>query len=231
MAPEPKVVFSLIFSILFSGMVLAGPALAVDGEAPNAVHNRLEKGEVVVDFKNVGKRKYVTGRIIINHRPEEVWPVMVNPFEFKRNIAPRMKALEILSDKINMSIQRVTVDAFPIPPVTYTVKSTYERTDNGSKIEFWRVAGMIKDFRGHWIMRPCSNGQKTELSYSMYIDPGFYVPQWIVRQCVKGELPKTLLALRKRVEEVCSDVSVLEKQTIMAALPLRKVADTPGHHI
>jgi len=231
MAPKPPVVFSLILSILFSGMVLAGPALAADGEAPDVVRNRLEKGEVVVDLKNVGKRKYVTGWIIINHRPEEVWPVMVNPFEFKRNIVPRMKALEILSDKINMSIQRVTVDAFPIPPVTYTVKSTYERTDNGSKIEFWRVAGMIKDFRGHWIMRPCCNGQKTELSYSMYIDPGFYVPQWIVRQCVKGELPRTLLALRKRVEEVCSDVSVLEKQTIMAALPLRKVADTPGHHI
>ena len=216
--------------------MLLAPVLSVSAGAenvspPNAVSEKLASGDVVVGLKNIGKRKYVTARIIIDHCPEEVWPIMVNPYEFKQNIAPRMKALEILCDKLNMSVQKVTVDAFPVPPITYTVKSTYERTDNSSRIEFWRVGGMIKDFRGHWDMKPCSSGMKTELSYSMYIDPGFYVPQWIVRQCVKGELPKTLLALRKRVEEVHFDQGTLEKQTIMAALPRQKLADVKEHQI
>jgi hypothetical protein len=53
----------------------------------------------------------------------------------------------------------------------------------------------------------------------MYVDPGFYVPQWIVREGVKGELPKTLRALKKRVKEVCVQAHSLEPKTILAANP------------
>jgi len=186
------------------------------------VRDRLERGEVVVSLKDVGSTKYVEGRVLINASPDKVWPIMVNPFEFQGKISPRMKAVEVMSDQANRSVLKVTLDVLLIPHFTYVVESLYE---NGESIAFHRVGGMLKDFRGSWVMSPVDNGNKTELVYCMYIDPGFPVPQWIIREGVKNELPKTLISLRQRVSAVNEHPSSKEHRTILAAL-----LKLPHHH-
>jgi len=182
----------------------------------------LEKGEVVVGLKNVGATKFVTGKIIINQPPDKVWPIMVNPFEFQGKISPRVKKVEVFTDEANLSVMKMTMDTSPIPflpQLTYTVESRYQQNERGGRIEFHRIAGMVRDFRGYWDMAPACGGTKTELTYSMYVDPGFFLPQWIVREGVKGELPRTLSALRKRITGVYEGEERLEKHTIVAANP------------
>ena len=66
-------------------------------------------------------------------------------------------------------------------------------------------------------MAPADGGTKTELTYSMFIDPGFFLPQWIVREGVKGELPRTLSALRQRIKDVYEGEESPERKTIVAA--------------
>lgn len=191
-------------------------------------HNKLKKGEVVVGLKDVGHTKYVTGKIIIDESPEKVWPIMVNPFEFRGKISPRTKKVEVILDQKDISVLRVTMDTSPIPflpQLSYTVESRYENTDKGGRIEFRRIAGTIRDFRGFWEMSPASGGTKTELTYCMFLDPGFFVPQWIVREGVKGELPRTLVALRNRVKAVYEEQERLESHTILAANL------TTSHHV
>ncbi|MCW5822530.1 MAG: hypothetical protein KIT34_06980 [Cyanobacteria bacterium TGS_CYA1] len=190
----------------------------------SAVYERLEKGEIIVGYKTIGETKFVTGRMIINQPPEKIWPIMVNPYEFKGTISPRMTDLSVIVDQANTSTLKVNMDVmFPIPPITYIVKSKYEHSALGGKIDFWRIGGTLKDFRGQWIMIPREHGTKTELAYSMYLDPGFYVPQWIVRQGVKAELPKTLEALRSRVKSVWEDSHKLAHPSIMAAAPYKAI--------
>jgi len=179
------------------------------------IQARLERGEVVVGSQDVSKTKYITARILINEPPDKVWPIMVNPFEFENKISPRMKAVEVMSDQTNRSVLKVTLDVVLIPHFTYVVESLYK---GGESIDFHRVGGMLKDFRGSWVMTPVEGGNKTELTYGMYIDPGFFVPQWIIREGVKNELPKTLIALRQRVHAVCQHPAVKERRTILAAL-------------
>jgi len=186
----------------------AGPALT-DAE-------KLAKGEVVVGLKTVGSTKYVTGTILLDHTPEQVWPVMVNPFEFQGKISPRVKTVEVMLDKHEESILKVTLDmGFFMPNFTYTVDSKYQR--NEGRIEFKRLGGTLKDFSGSWEMKPADHGSKTELTYSMFIDPGFFVPQWIMREGVKVELPTTLTLLRKRLGNVYDKQDALEPRTILAA--------------
>jgi hypothetical protein len=216
----------------FAGLMLclfflqSTPCIAQEPvESPDVVQERLEKGEVVCGLETVGKTRFVTGRLLIDQPPEKVWPVMVNPFEFQQKISPRMKTVDVTVDKLHKSVMTVSMDTFPIPDICYTVESDYTRTEHGARVDFHRIGGTLKDFKGHWLVNPACHGKKTELIYSMYLDPGFYVPQWIVRFGVKQELPKTLLALRKRVEEVVAHNAVLEKKTILAATPLHK------HHI
>ena len=220
-------VFAAILTLLPTNSLLCAQATqSSDTESISkhevAEYKKLEKGEIIVGLKTVGETKFVTGRMLVNQPPERIWPIMVNPYEFKGTISPRMTNLDVLVDQANTSILKVNMDiVFPIPPITYTVKSKYEHSALGGRIDFWRIGGTLKDFRGQWIMMPRDHGTKTELLYSMYLDPGFYVPQWIVRQGVKAELPKTLEALRLRVKDVWEDSHKLAHPSILAATPYK----------
>ena len=95
--------------------------------------------------------KYVEGKILINEPPDKVWPILVNPFEFQGKISPRMKTVEVMSDQTNRSILKVTLDILLIPHFTYIVESLYQ---NGESVQFHRIGGTLKDFRGSWVMSP-----------------------------------------------------------------------------
>jgi len=211
---------SASFTLAAPHPVASEHALPAVTAAVEAQREELEQGKVVVGLKDVGSTKFVTGKILINESPEKVWPIMVNPFEFRGRISPRVKKVEMVTDEPNLSVMKMTMDTSPLPflpQLSYTVESRYEKTEKGGHIEFRRVGGMIRDFRGYWDMAPADGGSKTELTYSMYIDPGFFVPQFIVREGVKGELPRTLTALRKRINGVYEGEERLERQTIVAA--------------
>jgi len=200
---------------LFAGLLNpAQVAIAQHSSMSEAIEDRLERGEVVIEQQDSGRVKFVVGRILINEPPERVWPIMVNPFEFQGKISPRMKKVEVLLDKVDRSVLKVTLDVcFLIPQITYLVESDYEPNQ---RIDFRRVGGCIKDFKGFWQMIPAAGGAKTELLYSMYIDPGFPVPQWIIREGIRGELPRTLTALRNRVNAVYTANQSLAPRSILA---------------
>jgi len=223
-----SVFLALAFSLSASVAVAAPRTVAHENlhsivyAAENVEKEQLEKGQVVVGLKDVGSTKYVTGKILITEPPEKVWPIMVNPFEFQGKISPRTKKVEVFTDEASLSVMKMTMDTSPVPflpQMSYTVESRYEQNDKGGRIEFRRIAGVVKDFRGCWDMAPADGGAKTELTYSMYIDPGFFLPQWIVREAVKNELPRTLTALRKRINGVYQGEERPERQTIVAATP------------
>jgi hypothetical protein len=212
----------LLSALLVFSSLWALPLFARSSSiAPLTIKERLERGEVVVGSTEVGHARFVTGSVLINEPPERVWPIMVNPFEFLRKISPRMKKVEVVTDKSDLSVLRVTLDVVLIPHFTYVVESHY---DNGAKVEFRRVGGVLKDFRGSWQMCPANGGTQTALTYSMYVDPGFPVPQWMVREGVKCELPRTLMALRARVHDVYTRAEALEPRTILAAAVTHGVA-------
>ena len=183
------------------------------------MQKRLDRGEIIVGMKGQGDSKLVTGTVLIDETPGEVWQVVANPYEFCGKISSRMRNIELMVDKHERSVMRVNMDVFLIPHFNYVVESTYKPAE---RIEFHRVPGAsqsLKDFNGSWDIKSVQNGSKSELSYSMYMDPGFFIPQWIIREGVKGELPRTLSAIKKRVDAVKTKREKLESQTIAAVLP------------
>lgn len=197
------------------------PLSAGNADPKLAREEQLRRGEVVVGLRNVGQTKYVTGTILIDQPAEHVWPIMTNPYEFQGKISPRMKTIEMMVDKTDESVMKVTLDvAFFLPHFNYVTHSRYRRNE---RIDFNRVGGTLRDFSGSWEMSPADAGKKTELTYAMYVDPGFYVPQWIVREGMKRELPEMLNGLKKRVAQVYHGESPLEKKSILASRPTIKL--------
>lgn len=168
-----------------------------------------------VSYCTDGNIQYVVGRIVIHEPAVKVWPILANPFEFEQTISPKFKTVQVVYDKPDLSILKCQVDVgFLFPVIKYTVESKYDRSRT---IRFHSIAGDLRDFRGTWTVTPTSCGDSCEVAYSIHVVPGIPVPQWLVRQAVKAELPQTLAALRNRVEEICSGAAAPVTRTIAAA--------------
>ncbi len=184
-------------------------------DASTRENARLIKGDVVVGMEQVGNTRYVKGKILINQPPAAVWPLLTNPFEFKEKICPRMKNVEIMVDQSTMSRMKVKLDGtIFIPNMYYVVDSHYVHEQ---RIDFHSVEGTFKEFKGFWTLKRWPDGQRTEVSYCLDVDPGFFLPHWLVQAGVRNELPKTLQGLRRRVQAVARAEEQPEMQSIAAA--------------
>jgi hypothetical protein len=105
-----------------------------------------------------------------------------------------------------------------IPKITYTVESKFEQQ---KQVQFRRIAGTFKDFRGSWMLRPLDGGKSSEVLYSMFIDPGIPLPKWLMREALKNELPQTLIGLRERVHAIYAQGAQPEARRPAAAGQLR----------
>jgi carbon monoxide dehydrogenase subunit G len=212
--------------IVAAAMALAVsmPIYAKNIDSADEIQKRLANGEVIVGLKKQGATGFVTGTILINAPPAKVWPIMVNPYEFMGRISPRMKRVEVVLDKPDCSVLKITLDmSILMPNFTYVVESSYK---NCERITFERTAGLPKVFKGTWDISPIDGGKKTRLDYATYVDPGFFVPQWLIREGMKNELPHILKAFRDRVEEVADAKRPMEQHTILAASVEHKASTT-----
>lgn len=174
----------------------------------------LSRGEVVLNTEDVGANKYMVGTIVINRPAEEVWPIIVNPYEYKNAIFPRVKKIDVLVDEPHFSRVKASINCYPFPDLGYTVESFYQPCQ---RVEFKRIEGCFKNFAGNWSIKPLSGGNSCEVTFSMLVEPDFPLPQWLVRQGIKIELPKTLTALRTRVDAIAREEAKLEARSILAA--------------
>ncbi len=176
---------------------------------------RLKAGEVVVEMIDRGETKFVSARILIDAPPARVWSILANPFEFEKKISPKMERVVVLADTMERSILKCRFNMFfPLPPVSFVIESNY---DTLKHVSFQRRAGIFKDFKGCWSLASHEDGLSTEVIYSMYVDPGVPVPQWIVRKTVTCELPLTLVRLRERITQLDTTGSEPVKRSIQAA--------------
>lgn len=179
----------------------------------------LDKGQVVVGFAQKGASRYVLGRIVLDASPEQIWAVLANPYEFQNGIYSRMKDVQMLIDEPRHSVMRCKIAiGVIVPDIDAVVETDYLPMQ---KISFHRTAGSLKALDGGWKLSPREGG-KTEVSYWMTIDPGVPVPGWLVNEGVKSDLPKTLVALRKRLDSLRMAKGTLLQKTILAAYVAEK---------
>ncbi len=172
--------------------------------------------DVTVSLVEYGSKKFVTGSIVINEPPKLIWPIVVNPFEYKDQINEHLKNVEVELDCNSMSRLKCMLEyCFILPKIYYVVESKYTPLKS---VAFKSLSGTIKDFEGFWHIEPVNNGKFSLVTFSMYLEPGIPVPPWIVRQGVKMELPKTLYSLRTRIYKIYNEHAKLARRNIKAAL-------------
>ncbi len=161
---------------------------------------RLAKGEVIIreDQSSHGGGRRVQAAILIDSPVQRVWDVIID-CERAPEFMPDLKSCKFLQRTEDTAIieQEVKVSRF-LPKTTYIYRSTYQKF---KRIDFKRISGDLKDLEGSWVFESVGGGQQTIVVYSVFLDPGFFAPKWLVREILRKNLPDVLLALRKWVSD------------------------------
>jgi coenzyme Q-binding protein COQ10 len=193
---------SLFARLIISG--LASIALFSDVHATSDLSEsqllQLKNGAVLVDVKQADapSKGMVEAAILIDAPAESIWQIMVNCHEIP-TFVPGLKSCRVLAAGENWEIIRHEVKwIWFLPKLSYVFRAVYRPN---RQIDFVKIEGDLREMRGSWRLTPLSETGQTIVRYSVYLDPGFFVPQWVVRQSLKSDLPAMLAALRTEVLE------------------------------
>jgi hypothetical protein len=130
---------------------------------------------------------------------EAIWDI-ISSCPKAQKILPSLKGCEVLERAPDGSWARIlqVMEYFRfLPDVRFEVRVNYRPP---ASITFDRVSGDLTSVRGGWILH--SDGDYTIAHYDVAIEPGLWVPNWIVRAALKHDLPKMLQALRSNAETI-----------------------------
>jgi Polyketide cyclase / dehydrase and lipid transport len=197
---------SLRVALIVLALALRVPAastMEAGWAAAPEVQRRLASGEIVVEptttVDPTHPRGGVRAAVLIRAAPEAIWSVMTDCAQTLLFVPGlrRCRRLEGAADGRWEDIEQEIRYAWYLPSVVYVFRADYQRP---RRIDFHRISGDLKEEEGTWVLRAIPDGSATVVEYEMYLDPGFWVPQFLVSRTLRKDLPAALAGLRARVE-------------------------------
>ena len=170
------------------------PSVAATLAEESAQHGDIE---VAVSLDAAEQSGSARATVRIHARREIVWSLITNCREAVR-LVPGLVGCDVLESAPDRSWQRirhVLNYSWYVPRLTYEIRASYTEP---SRVAIERVSGDLRVLRGSWTLQ--SEDPDTVANYTVYLEPGFWVPRWIVRAALRRDLPKMLRALRSRAE-------------------------------
>jgi uncharacterized membrane protein len=193
-----------IFFLLALLLVTSGGALARSDETANQLTNSSLQGlKPVVRIEKRGQRNYVVGTIVIDAKPEPIWEILVD-YPNAPQVFRNLKRCEVVGQKGQVKFIRQLVETGSPIRFDYIVALKEEKP---RLIEWSRASGSLKEVTGTWQLEPIHSGDQTKVTYSIFIDGGFFLPPWLLAPQLKGYMPVVLNSLRERVEAQTRKVS------------------------
>ena len=192
---------------LFVRLIISGIALIVIFSNVHATSDlsesqllQLKSGAVLVAVRQADEpsKGMVEATILIDAPAENIWQIMVNCHEIP-TFVPGLKDCRVLAAGENWEIIRHEVKwIWFLPRLSYVFRTVYQ---HNRQIDFVKIEGDLREMKGSWRLTPLNETGQTIVRYSVYLDPGFFVPQWVVRRSLRADLPAVLTALRTEVLE------------------------------
>ncbi|MEJ2417713.1 MAG: SRPBCC family protein [Exilibacterium sp.] len=186
----------VVAALLLAFSRQAGAEAAAEELSADQLH-RLEQGEIVVAVNQAEgpARGTVEAAILIEAPVNLVWRIMKDCTEIP-TFVPGVEKCEVLDSGENWeSIRHEVKWIWFSPRLSYVFRADYQPK---REISFYRTSGDLREMKGSWRLIPVESGG-TFVRYRVYIDPGFLVPQWLVRSSLKSDLPAVLAALKNKV--------------------------------
>ncbi len=194
-----------LLALALARAVQGSPAAATDDAwlADPAVQRRLAEGEVVVQAATAvdpdRPRGRVRAAVLIRARPEAVWAVIIDCREALKFV-PGLRLcrqIDAAPDGRWADVEQEINYSWFMPTVHNVLRADCDRP---RRIDFHRISGDLRQEEGTWLLTPAADGSATVVEYEMYLDPGFWIPRFLVNRSLLKDLPAALAGLRGRVE-------------------------------
>jgi uncharacterized protein YndB with AHSA1/START domain len=169
-----------------------------------ALQQRLAEGQVVVEaagaLDTAAPRGQVRAAVRIPASPEAIWTVMTDCAQAPLYVPglKRCRRVAAAPDGSWEDIEHEVRYSWLLPPVRYVFRAQYERPH---RMDFHRISGDLKQEAGTWLLTPTPDGGATVVQYEVYLDPGFWIPQFLVTRMLRKDVPAVLSGLRERVAQ------------------------------
>jgi ribosome-associated toxin RatA of RatAB toxin-antitoxin module len=184
-----------------SWLFLAGVILAIAvpsfGDVPPMALGENEMAQLcagrVLVSSIESKKGFVQAAILLDVPVEKVWDLIVDCPSAAKSIR-NLKRCTILERHEGWDIieQQVTLSWF-LPDIHCRFRADYTELQ---QIYFKIISGDLKELEGRWSFHRAGGGAKTILVYSVYVNPGFFVPQRVIRWILEVDLPDLLISIR-----------------------------------
>ena len=197
---KPALIMLAVARLLLDPAAAAAPG---DWAQSPGVQRQLAGGEVVVQSTSAGDPEHPRGRVraavLIRAQPEAIWAVVTDCREALRFV-PGLKLCRRIDGAPNgrwADIEQEIAYSWYLPTVHNVLRADCDRPH---RIDFHRISGDLKQEEGSWLLTQTPDGGATLVEYEMSLDPGFWIPQWLVNRTLRKDLPAALEGLRERVE-------------------------------
>jgi len=150
--------------------------------------------EVRKDTSRAHNPYYVRGRVLIEAPREQVWSVLID-CDALEDIVPQVKSCEIEEQGMGWDMRRHRLKS-GVFSVMSVLRSDYKYLE---KVTMHRVGGGMKVHDGVWTLSAVSENV-TELHYEAWSKPNFWVPDWVINEMMRNDVPVVLANLRERAE-------------------------------
>ncbi len=187
-------------ALLLWGFPMDGPRTQILDRPPAdwADRERLKAGEILVHIVKTGRfQGHVQAAVAIPATPQVIWTVVTDCAsapEFVPGVLTCQRLAVVEPGRVELFRQTVKYSWY-IPRLEYDFRLEYFPYE---QMNFRRVSGSLKRLDGSWWLEPLTP-DKTLVFYDVDLDPGFLVPQFLVRRALRKDLPAVLAALRDRV--------------------------------
>jgi uncharacterized protein YndB with AHSA1/START domain len=176
--------------------------------ADSSVQQRLAAGEVVVTTPNSVEpghvaRDEVWAAVLIKAQPEAVWRVMTDCAQALQFVPGLKKCRQVdaAADGSWADIEQEMRYSWLLPVVHYVFRAQYDRPH---RIDFHRISGDLKEHSGSWRLQAEPDRGATLVEYQVYVEPGFWIPQFLVTRSMRKDLPTALAGLREHAERAAA---------------------------
>lgn len=172
-----------------------------------AVQATLSGGAVAVhtilDSKSSGGT--VEAAIRIHASAPEIWP-FITECRYAAWLIPglrRCRTLEAAPDGSWADIEHVIKYSLFAPTMHSVFRAEFHPP---YRMDFHRIAGNLKHEVGSWSLLPSAD-DTTTVVYRVSLQPGFWIPEFVVRRTLHDQLPAALRSLRKHAQEAAATES------------------------
>lgn len=166
-----------------------------------AVQTRLSSGAVAIRTVIDGKasRGTVEAAIRIHASAHEIWP-FITQCRYAAWLIPGLKScrtLETAPDGSWADIEHVIRYSMFTPAMHSVFRAEYHPP---YRMDFHHIGGNLKYEVGSWSLVPSAGGT-TIVVYRVSLQPGFWIPTFVVRRMLHNQLPAALRSLRKHAQD------------------------------